>query len=100
MIEKISITKYVYWVTLILIINTLLSFVSFIYPDNLFYISYAFASYGVYFSPILALFLIIDLIFGDRENLKMTTLLALCNILLGFIGYYYIYIYYDSIFFL
>jgi hypothetical protein len=63
MIEKLKISKSVYWITLVLLANSIVSVFTFIYPDlSLFEIPFGIVIYCLYISPIL-IFLIFQSFF-------------------------------------
>jgi hypothetical protein len=98
MIEKLKISKSVYWITLVLLANSIVSVFTFIYPDlSLFEIPFGIVIYCLYISPILIFLLLLDYILNKNTNKKRLIFSFVVNILVTILAYYYLSHLYDNL---
>lgn len=90
MIEKIKITKWVYFVSLILLVNSLLSSLTFIIQDSkLLEFLFGLVIYSGFVSPVLIFLLVVDGILSKNSDKKKRILLIVINLFIICLAYYY-----------
>ncbi len=91
MIEKIKITKWTYWISVFILIISVFSLLTFVYPNlSRLEIPFGIIIYCIYLSPILILLLLIDYLFNNNLNKKRFFFSLLVNVAITLLAYYYL----------
>lgn len=91
MIEKLKITIWTYWISVILLIISIFSLFTFVYPNiSLFEVPFGIVIYCLYISPVLMLLLLIDYSFNKNLNKKRLIFSFFVNLLITILAYYYL----------
>lgn len=97
MIEKLKISKWSYWVTLVLILNALLSLLYFVFPkSSILEYPFGLTIYSLPVSILLIVLIFLNFLFNtNSRNLRQVIILIL-NLFISILGYYYLIHLYDN----
>lgn len=90
MIQRLNITKWVYWISIVLFINTLISLLTFVFPnEEVFFWPVGIVIYSIFISPLLIFLLFIDWLRDRYSNYKICVISLIINLGIIILAYYY-----------